>query len=41
MSNGARYVGYAGNQTEFKSIPIIGAETFLTGAYCFLETKNP
>ena len=41
MSGGARYVGYVGNQTEFKGITAIGAETFLTGSYCFLETKNP
>ena len=41
MSSGTRYVGYVGNQTEFKQISVIGAETFLTGTYCFLETKNP
>ena len=41
MSGGTRYVGYVGNQTEFKQISVIGAGTFLTGTYCFLETKNP
>ena len=41
MSSGTRYVGYVGNQTEFKQISVIGAETFLTGTHCFLETKNP
>ena len=41
MEGGTRYVGYVGNQTEFKQISIIGAGSFLSGTYCFLETKNP
>ena len=41
MSSGARYVGYAGWQTEFKSISTIGVSAFLTGSYCYLQTLNP
>lgn len=41
MSGGARYEGRAGWQTEFKYIATIGAHPFLTGTYCYLETKTP
>lgn len=41
MSGGSRYAGKAGWQTEFKSVSTIGAGSFLTGTYCYLETKTP
>ena len=41
MSSGARYVDKVGNQIEFKSTTSLGVGAFLTGTYCFLETKNP
>ena len=41
MSGGSRYEGRAGWQTEFKRTTIIGVNSFLSGTYCFLETKTP
>lgn len=41
MSGGSRYEGRAGWQTEFKRTTTIGVNSFLSGTYCFLETKTP
>lgn len=41
MNGGSLYVSRAGWQTEFKQTAILGVSAFMTGIYCFLETKNP
>lgn len=41
MGGGVRYEGRTGWQTEFKRTAIIGVNSFLSGAFCFLETKTP
>ena len=41
MNGGSRYIGRAGWQTEFKRAAIIGVSSYLSGTYCYLETKNP
>lgn len=41
MLGGSRFEGSAGWQTEFKLISTIGVGSFLTGTYCYLETKTP
>lgn len=41
MSGGTRYANKIGWQTEFKNISTMGNGSFLTGTYCYVETKTP
>lgn len=41
MSSGARYLGRAGLQSEFKGNTAIGVQSIITGTYCQLITLNP
>lgn len=41
MKGGSRYIGRTGCQIEFKRTAVIGVSSYLSGMYCYLETKNP
>lgn len=41
MNGGSRFEGRAGWQTEFKRTATIGVHSFLSGTYCYLETRTP
>lgn len=41
MVGGSRYKGLVGWQTEFKGTATIGVTGFISGTYCYLETKTP
>ena len=41
MSSGSRYGGRAGWQTEFKLVATLGAQSVMSGTYCYLQTHTP